>query len=172
MKETCLETEEIFKGKVFTVKRDKVELEDGSTSMREIVLHNGGSSVVAVTDDGNILLVRQYRYAYGEELYEIPAGKIEIGEDAKVCAERELLEETGYRAGKIEHLTTIYPTPGYTSEKIRIYKATDLTFEAQHLDPGEFLEVCSVSIDRAKAMIDDGTIVDGKTIIGILLATK
>ena len=172
MREKTIKSESIFEGRVFHVKRDDIELENGAKSFREIILHNGGSSIVALNDKNELFLVRQYRYATGEELYEIPAGKLEAGEDAKDCAARELIEETGYEAKKVEHLITFYPTPGYSSESIRVYKATDLHFVGQHLDEGEFLDVLTVSIDEALNMISDGRIKDGKTVVGILMVAN
>lgn len=170
MIEKTVESEIVYEGKIMTVKRDKVELMNGDMSYREIVLHNGGATIAALTDDDEILLVRQYRYACGDIIYELPAGKLEKGEDPMHCAIRELEEETGYVAEKIELLTAMLPTPGYSSEHIYIYKATGLRKTKQHLDEDEFLEVEKVKKSDAVKMIRDNIITDAKTIVGILLA--
>ena len=151
MTEKTLESEIVYDGKIMTVKRDKVELVNGDTSFREF------------------LLVRQYRYACGGVIYELPAGKIEKGEDPARCAARELEEETGYVADKIELLTAMLPTPGYSSEHIYVYKATGLRKTAQRLDDDEFLEVEKIKRSDALKMIKDNVITDAKTIVGILL---
>ncbi len=169
MTEKTLESEIVYDGKIMTVKRDKVELVNGDTSYREIVLHNGGATIAALTDDDEFLLVRQYRYACGGVIYELPAGKLEKGEDPARCAARELEEETGYVADKIELLTAMLPTPGYSSEHIYVYKATGLRKTAQRLDDDEFLEVEKIKRSDALKMIKDNVITDAKTIVGILL---
>ena len=118
-------------------------------------------------EDGKVFLVRQYRYAYGESIYEIPAGKLEIGEDPMKAAARELEEEAGVKAGRLELLFIDYPTPGYTNEKIYIYRAYDGQKVAAHLDEGEFLDVEYLPIERVKEMLKNGEIRDGKTIIAL-----
>ncbi len=147
-------TETIFKGKVFTVEKLKVTLPDGKDADREVVKHNGGAAVVAIDDEKNVLMVRQFRIAPGKELFEIPAGKLEVGEDPKECASRELTEETGYKAGKIQHLASVYATPGYCTEKLHIYMATDLVPGNPNRDEGEFLSVSSVKLDKLIEMIN------------------
>ena len=127
----------VYDGKIIKVQVDEVELPDGSVSKRECVRHHGGAAVLYV-EGGKILLVKQFRYLYGEEIYEIPAGKVEEGEDPSLTAKRELEEEAGYIAEKITPLLTIYPTPGYTDEKIYIYFAENCKKTKQKLDKGEF----------------------------------
>jgi ADP-ribose pyrophosphatase len=156
----------IYKGKILTVRKDDALTADGKPCIREIIEHSGGACVLYV-EDGKILLVRQYRYAYGESIYEIPAGKLDAGEDPSFAAARELEEEAGLKAKRLELLYTMYPTPGYTNEKIYIYRAYDCEKVTAHLDDGEFLDVEYVSLDKAKEMLKNGEIKDGKTIIAL-----
>lgn len=154
----------IFKGRVVDLCVDEVELPDGTHSKREYVRHSGGAAVLFIKD-GKAALVRQFRYAYGEETYEIPAGKLNFGEDPEKAAVRELEEETGYRAKNSSHLIDIYPTPGYTNEVIHIYLVTEAKFVGEHLDDGEFLNCSYFSLDEFDEMIDRGEIKDAKTVI-------
>ena len=118
--------------------------------------------------EGKVLLVKQYRYAYGEELYEIPAGKLNEGEDPALSAARELKEETGLICNSLKHIFTLYPTPGYTNEKIYLYEAESAQIGEQQLDEGEFLSVEQIPLDRAYQMIDSGEIKDAKTIVALM----
>ncbi|MBQ6757190.1 MAG: NUDIX hydrolase [Oscillospiraceae bacterium] len=170
--EKTLTREDKFIGKIFTAHRDTVELDDGTTAFREIVDHHGGVGIVAIDEGGNVLLVRQYRYAYAKELVEIPAGKLEPGEDPIEAAGRELSEETGYSAGSLISLGIDYPTPGYVGEIIHIYLATDLRAGEQHLDKGEFLSYERLPFDEAVEMCLRGEINDSKTVMGILRAKR
>lgn len=170
--ERQIERETIFEGRVFKVYKDKVEVENGNLATREVVTHGGGAAIVAKAPSGKLLLVRQYRYPTGRALLEIPAGKIDAGEAPETTGFRELIEETGYRAGTFEYLTEAFPTPGFCSEKIYIYQAEDLVFEKQNLDENEFLNVEEYSIEQAVEMCIDGTIQDAKTIVGILTYAK
>lgn len=156
----------IYEGKIIKVRCDDAELPDGKPCTREIVEHNGGACVLYI-EDGKALLVRQFRYAYGESIYEIPAGKLEKGEDPMLAAARELEEEAGVKAGKLELMFTLYPTPGYTNEKIYIYQAFDAKKVAAHLDEGEFLDVEYVSLEKVEEMLKNGEIKDGKTIVAL-----
>ncbi len=167
MKEKMLNRKVIFEGKVIKVYHDEVLCPNGNLSKREIINHNGGSSIIGITNENKILLIKQYRYAYDEVIYEIPAGKIELGEDPLVCAKRELEEETGYFAENIEYMQTIYPTCGYSNEKIYIYYAYNLTKTKQHFDDDEIIEVYEFSFDEALELIKSGEIKDAKTIIAI-----
>lgn len=157
-----------FSGKIITVRHDTVTLVDGSEAMREVVDHPGGVAVVGLTQDDEVLLVRQFRYPYRETIYEIPAGKLERGEDPKEAAIREFSEECGASAQIFESLGELYPTPGYCGEIIRLYYASGLTFGEQHLDSDEFLDVARIPFDECVAKIMNGEIKDAKTIIGIL----
>lgn len=169
-----METEEktvrknyIYKGKIVNLRCDDALLPDGRSCKREVVEHPGGAAVLCCRE-GKVLLVRQFRYAYGEELLEIPAGKLDPGEDPMHAAVRELEEETGLKA-VLEPLTVFYPTPGYTNEKIYIYLAKETRAGVQHLDDGEFLEVVQLPLDEALRMVREGQIRDGKTIAALLL---
>lgn len=166
--EQCEKYGGIYDGKIITVHCDTVSLVDGSAAKREIVDHPGGVAVAALTEDDEILLVRQFRYAYKEVLYEIPAGKLEKGENPYDAGIREFEEECGAKAKNVFSLGKMYPTPGYCSEIIHLYGATDLTFTKQNLDEGEFLDVIKMPFDTAVAKILNGEIKDAKTIIAIL----
>lgn len=157
-----------FSGEIITVRHDTVTLVDGTQAMREVVDHPGGVAVVGITDDNQVLLVRQFRYPYKETIYEIPAGKLEKGENPKEAGIREFSEECGASAESFESLGEIYPTPGYCGEIIHLYYASDLTFGEQHLDDDEYLDVIKMPIEECTAKIMNGEIKDSKTIIGIL----
>ncbi len=156
----------VFRGKIITVRCDDALLPDGTPCRREVVDHPGGASVLFVRD-GKIMLVRQFRYAYGEETLEIPAGKLEKGEDPAVTAARELSEETGWQAERMEHLFTLYPTPGYTDEKIYIYLAHGVAEGSRHPDEGEFVDAAFYPAEQVLGMIEKGIIRDAKTIVAV-----
>lgn len=166
--EKMLDTTQIFKGKIIEVRKDTVELEDGHKTFREMVVHHGGVCIAAIDDKDNILLVKQFRYPYGKEIIELPAGKLEKGENPQECGIRELKEECGCTADNFEKLGELYPTPAYCTEVIHIYKASGLHEDEQQLDEGEFLTVLRVPFDRAVEMVMNGEILDAKTQIGIL----
>jgi len=166
--ETMLESREIFNGRVIRVTVDKVQLEDGTTSMREIVHHHGGACILPVDADGSVTMVRQFRYAFGEEIWELPAGKLEADEDPFEAAKRELSEECGLTADNFIDLGVVYATVGYDSEKIYLWAATGLHSTAQHLDAGEFLDVVKMPFDEALGLVMDGTIKDSKTQVALL----
>ena len=146
----------------------KVELENGNTSTREVVHHHGGAGIAALNDRGEIYLVRQYRYALDRELIEIPAGKLEKGEDPFEAAKRELGEEAGLAAAEYRDLGYIIPTCGYCSEIIYLYAARNLSPVGQHLDADEFLSVFTLPLDEAARMVLSGEITDGKTVAAVL----
>lgn len=166
--EAMLESKEIFNGRVIRVTLDKVQLEDGTTSTREVVHHHGGACVLPVDADGNVTMVRQFRYALGEELWELPAGKLEAGEDPFEAAKRELSEECGLTADTYTELGVVYPTVGYDSEKIYLWAAEGLHTVGQHLDAGEFLDVVKMPFAQALGLVMDGTIRDSKTQVALL----
>ncbi len=161
---------EIFSGHIFNVQVDHVKIADGSIRPREVVEHHGGVCVVPIDKNGNVYIVRQFRYAVGRVLLEIPAGKLEKGENPLEGVKRELMEETGFTASSWTELGMMYPTPGYCSERLYVYLARGLAKGRQHLDDGEILEVESIPLDRLVKMIMAGEICDGKTVFGILKA--
>ena len=156
----------VYKGKILNLRQDDAALIDGTPCKREIVEHSGGACVLYVEED-KILFVRQYRYAYGESLYELPAGKLEKGEDPMLAATRELEEEGGIKATDLELLYVMYPSPGYTDEKIYVYRAKRGERVPAHLDEGEFLDVEWIKTARVRKMLKDGEIKDGKTIVAL-----
>jgi len=170
--EKRIDRKEIFKGHIFNIYLDEVEISDGSIRPREVVEHNGGVCVVAVDDDNNVFMVRQFRYAVGKEMLEIPAGKLEVGEDPFEAAKRELSEETGCSASEWTELGCMYPTPGYCSEKLYVYLARDLKKGEMHLDDGEILTVEKYPISEIVDMIMNGNISDAKTVFGVLKAAR
>lgn len=166
LKERTVRKNYVYRGKIINVRCDDAELPDGRACRREIVEHSGGAAVLCVKD-GKIALVRQYRYAYGEEIYEIPAGKLNAGEDPEQAAGRELTEETGLIASRLVLLFTLYPSPGYTNEKIYIYRAEGVKEGMQKLDEGEFLNAEFLPVEEVKEMIGRGEIRDAKTIVAV-----
>ena len=165
-----MKSEKIYEGRILTLRVDTVELPNKKYSKREIVEHSGGVAIVAITDQGEVVLVRQYRKALEDFLLELPAGKLEYDEDPLECAIRELKEETGYSSENIELLCETYPSPGFSKEKIYIYLARDLQQGDQQLDEGEYLEVEKLDIKKVFHMVNTNELTDGKTITGILMA--
>lgn len=158
----------IFNGRIITVHEDTVQLVDGTQAKREIVDHNGGVAIIGLTEEGEVLLVRQFRAPYKEVLYEIPAGKLEKGEDPFEAAKREFQEECGCTAENFKYIGELYPTPGYCGEIIRLYYATGLEFGEQHLDEDERLDVYKVPLGEAFDRCINGEFKDAKTQIGIM----
>ncbi len=170
-----LKSEKLYAGKVFNLVVDQVEYPSGNSSVREVAEHPGGAVAVPLLENGSVLLVRQYRYPVRKFLYELPAGKLNPGEDPQQCAARELEEETGYVAHTWKKLIAIFTTPGFCTEELHIFLATDLKLSShgQRLEEGELhLTVEKIPFSRAVEMIAIGEIVDSKTICGILLAEK
>lgn len=158
----------VFDGSLLKVYRDTVRLPDGSQGTREYVRHPGAVAIVALFDDGAVLLERQFRYPARREFIEIPAGKLEPAEPHLETAKRELLEETGYVAGEWTRIGVIHTTIAYTDEAIELFVARKLAQKEAKLDAGEFLEVLKVPFDEAIAMIRDGRITDSKSVAGLL----
>lgn len=167
LEEKTVQKNYVYRGKIINLRCDDAVLPDGRPCKREIIEHSGGASVLCVRD-GKVALVRQYRYAYGEAICEIPAGKLNAGEDPMLAAKRELEEETGLKAERLVHRFTLYPTPGYTNEKIYIYEAEGVSAGSQHLDEGEFLNVEYLPVEDALRMVEEGSIKDAKTIVALL----
>lgn len=165
-------SEPVYLGKVVNLYVDVVRLPDGQQARREIVRHSGAVAMVPLLPSGDVVMVRQYRHAAGKVLLEIPAGTLEPDEDPEQAAVRELQEEIGYRPGKLTRLAGEYTAPGYTSELIHIYLATGLQESNLDQDDDEFLEVVRLPFDEALRRVEQGEIMDGKTIIGLLLAAR
>lgn len=161
-----------FKGKVINLREDDVKLPDGQLAKREVVEHPGGVSILAVTDDNKILMVEQFRAGPRVVTLEVPAGKLEYGEDPMLCGMRELTEETGYKAGSFEKIGSFYLTPGYTNELIYIYAARNLTYDKVNPDEDEFLNVKAYDYDVLMNMVKNNEIKDAKTVIAILFAKE
>jgi ADP-ribose pyrophosphatase len=163
--------EEVYRGDFIRLYRDVVRLPDGTQSKREYIRHPGAVAIVAIDAQGHVILERQHRYPLGREFVEIPAGKIEAGEEHLATAKRELLEETGHIAGHWTHLGLIHNAIGYSDEGIELWLATGLEKRQASLDAGEFLEVFSLPFAEALAMAADGRISDVKSIIGLFWAS-
>lgn len=166
--EKTLSSEVLFEGRVVTLTKDVALLENGQTALREVVHHNGGACILPYFEDGTICMVRQFRYAMQQELWELPAGKLEKGEDPFEAAKRELEEECGLTADRYLSLGEFYPTVGYDTEIIYIWAATGLHETAMHPDDDEFLTPERVPLQTAYEMVMRGEIKDGKTIAGVL----
>ena len=170
LSEKTIGTKEIFAGRIIKVRVDTVRLPDGGESTREVVEHAGAVGVVAVDNDNNIIMVRQYRKPVEGVLLEIPAGTMEKGEDPLLCAQRELKEETGFTAEHWNKILSYYSAPGFTDEYLHLYLASDLTGGEIALDDDEFVETVRLPLSEAYRMIFEGHIADGKSIIGIQYA--
>ncbi|MBA3917743.1 MAG: ADP-ribose pyrophosphatase [Gemmatimonas sp.] len=166
----------VYTGRIISVDLDTVRFPDGSTGQLEMIRHPGASAVVPVLradlPDPEILLIRQYRYAAEQYLYEVPAGRLDAGEAPEVCAARELREETGYRAERIVPLFTMYTTPGFTDERIHLFVATGLTAGDAEREADEFMELVPMPLSRALALIEEGAIQDAKTALALLYAAR
>ncbi|MDE6780827.1 MAG: NUDIX hydrolase [Ruminococcus sp.] len=172
LQEKTLTSDTVYEGKIFTIVHDTAELENGETAVRDVLLHSGGVCVIPVTENNEIYMVKQFRYPFREVTTEIPAGKLEKGENPYDCGKRELLEETGFTCTEYIPLGEIYPTPAYNTEVIHVYLAKGLHCEKQHLDDGEFLDVEKIPLAEAVRLVMDGKIKDAKTQIAILKAAR
>ena len=171
MKPETLSSKNIYKGGIFDVRIDEVR-EGEAEYERDVVVHKGSAVIVPVFDDGTVALVRQYRHAAGKYLLEVPAGSLDGGESPETGAARELEEEIGVKAAKLEKISEFYVSPGFLTEKMFVYLATELTETAQNLDKDEFIEIERIPLLDAVAMIYDGRIEDAKTIVGLIIALK
>ena len=172
LQEKTITSDAIYEGPIFTITHDTAELENGKTAVRDVLHHHGGVCVIPITENNEIFLVKQFRYPFQTVTREVPAGKLEKGEDHAVCGRRELLEETGYTCSEYVYLGEMLPTPAYNSEVTYMYLAKGLTFSSQNLDPDEFLDVERIPLAEAVKQVMDGTIRDGKTQVTILKAAR
>lgn len=173
LQEIQLESTQVYCGKLLDVRFDRVRLPDGNESTREYVRHQGAVVIIPVLDNGELIFERQFRYPLGRAFLELPAGKIDPGEDILNTGKRELLEETGHSASEWRYLGVMHPCIGYSNERIEIFLARGLLRESgQQLDHGEFLEVLDLSLDDALLAIRNGEITDGKTISALFWAEK
>ena len=172
LQEKTLSSEKKYEGVIFTITQDTAELENGKTAVRDVLWHSGGVCVIPVTDNNELLLVKQFRYPFQTVTVEAPAGKLNSGEEPAECGRRELLEETGCTCREYTFLGEMYPTPAYNSEITYIYMARELEFQKQSLDEDEFLDVIKVPVSRAVEMVMSGEIKDGKTQIDVLKAAR
>lgn len=168
-----LASRRIYTGRVVNLDVDTIRYPDGSTGELEMIRHSGAAAVLPLASDPRgadptVLLIKQYRYAAGGPLLEIPAGRLAPGEEPTACARRELQEEVGVTAGRVEHLTTIWTTPGFTDERIHLFWAADLTPGAHAREPDEFIEVVPQPMSQALRLVQAGEICDGKTVAAIL----
>jgi len=168
--EEAVSSEEIYKGKIVHLFCDTVRLPNGKEATREVIRHVGAAAVVPLTDEGNVILVRQYRYPFSQVMLEIPAGKLDIGEDPMDCAKRELIEETGYDAKEFVYLGAFYPSVAMLNEVIHLFLAKNMTFRETNLDEDEFLHVEQRPLGEVVEAVMRGEIPDGKTQTAILKA--
>ena len=173
LREIPMGEETVFQGVLINVSHMQVKLPDGRTSLREIVRHNGGVGIIPVDDQGNVTLVRQHRVSLDLLTLEVPAGKLDSKEEEPLlAARRELEEETGLHAQRMEFLTAAIPTPGYCTERLFLYLATGLSQHVAHLDPDEFLGVVKMPLEEACARVMSGEISDAKTALGLMMARE
>ena len=168
LRETTITSKTVYQGHFLALKRDEVGLPDGSTAAREYVIHPGAVMIVAMLPDGRLVMERQYRYPVRQTMIEFPAGKLDAGEGGLACAQRELLEETGYRAKRWAKAGVLHPVIGYATEVIEIWFADELTSGGRHLDAGEFLDVFVASQTELEDWMQTGALTDAKTIVGMM----
>jgi len=170
--EHTIRSESMFRGKLLQVRRDLVRLPDGATAEREYIEHPGAVMIIPVLDTGELVMERQYRYPLRRDMLELPAGKIDAGEQPLECAKRELLEETGYVASDWRYVATIHPVIGYSNERIEMFLARGLTHQGASLDDGEHLEVFRLQLATAIDWVREGRITDSKTVTGLFWAER
>lgn len=166
--ETTVSSQTVYRGHFLELRRDEVALPDGTMAAREYVIHPGAVMIVAVLPDGRLVMERQYRYPVRQTMIEFPAGKLDAGEGGLACAQRELWEETGYKARRWAKAGVMHPVIGYATEVIEIWFAQDLTLGERHLDAGEFLDVFAASQDELESWMQAGQLTDAKTIVGMM----
>ncbi|MEG1880698.1 MAG: NUDIX hydrolase [Oscillospiraceae bacterium] len=170
--EKTVSSEKIFDGQIIKVRVDTVEMPDGKLATRELVDHPGGVGIVALTENNEIIMVKQFRKPIERAIYEVPAGKLDGGEDHYICGVRELEEETGFKAKNFEYLGFMYPSPGFANEATYLYLATELYAGKMNLDPDEYLDVEYIPISKVKEMIMNNEINDAKTVFGVFKALE
>ena len=170
LQEKTISSDLIYEGPIFTITHDKAELENSKTAVRDVLHHNGGVCVIPITENNEIFLVKQFRYPFQTVTREVPAGKLEYGEQPELCGRRELKEEVGAEAESFEYLGCLYPTVAYDTEKIYMYLARGLSFSEQDLDDGEFLDVRKMPLKQAFEMAMAGQLPDAKTQTAVLKA--
>jgi ADP-ribose pyrophosphatase len=168
LREDTVSSEVVYQGQFLTMKRDVVRLPDGRQASREYVVHPGAVMIVASLPDGRLVMERQYRYPVSQTMIEFPAGKLDPGEGGLACAQRELWEETGYKATRWARAGLMHPVIGYATEFIEVWFADGLTLHERHLDDGEFLDVYAATLDELEACFRDGTLTDAKTVVGMM----
>ena len=166
--ERTVESKTVYQGKIVTLLVDQAELPNGKEALREVVLHPGGVAILPLDQDGNVTLVQQYRYPFHELLLELPAGKLDEGEDHRAAAARELGEETGLEAGELTYLGCLLASPGFCTERLHMYLARDLRRSVSHPDDDEFLNVVTMPFGEIARQVMDGTIEDAKTVATVL----
>ncbi|MFH1493417.1 MAG: NUDIX hydrolase [Pseudomonadota bacterium] len=170
--EKQLSSQTVYRGGLLHVKEDRVQLPNGQSARREYILHPGAVVIIPLLANGQVVMERQFRYPLNRDLYELPAGKLDAGETALLCGQRELLEETGYSAANWRYVATIHPCIGYSNESMSLFLAQDLTEGVHQRDGDEFLEVFTVSLSEALEWVRIGRITDVKTVIGLFWAEK
>jgi ADP-ribose pyrophosphatase len=168
LREETIRSEVVFAGKLLEVRRDDARLPSGATATREYIVHPGAVMVVPLLDDGSLVIERQWRYPLARVMIEFPAGKIDRGEPPQQCAIRELIEETGYRAAEWARAGILHNAIAYSNEGIEVWFARGLTLGERKLDPGEFLDVTSLTVDELQALASSGELTDAKTLVGLL----
>lgn len=168
-KEEKINSKKIYEGKILSLNLDNVKLQNGKEATREVIIHNGGVTIIAQPAPEKVVMIKQFRYSVGKALWEVPAGRLQINEVPLHAAKRELKEETGYIANSWEHLGIVYPAPGYSAEVLYFFKAHDLVDDVQELDPDENIEVKVFNLKQVWQMIKDGEVRDAKTVAAISL---
>jgi len=168
LREDTIESKQVYQGHFIDLRRDRVRLPDGREAAREYVVHPGAVMIVAILPDGQLVMERQYRYPVRQTMIEFPAGKLDAGEGGLACAQRELLEETGYRAQRWAKAGIMHPVIGYATEIIEIWFADGLSLGERHLDDGEFLDVFTATADELDQWMQQGQLTDAKTIVGMM----
>ncbi len=172
LRERLIGSRRVFEGRLISVRVDEVELADGTRTTREVVSHPGAVAVVPMLEDGRVVMIRQYRHAAGRVLWELPAGTLEEGEGPEECARRELAEEVGYEAGKLRLLFSTYLSPGYSSELIHVFVASELRETPARAESEERIETVRLSLEEAMAMIERGEVQNAAAICGLLAAAR